>query len=56
MLQVFYVDVVYVSVAMYIVASIYSKYFIYFRRMLQMFYMNVAYIAVVIHICCKWML
>jgi hypothetical protein len=38
------------------VASVYSKYFLCFRRMLQMFYSDVAYVAVAIQICCKRML
>jgi hypothetical protein len=35
------------------VASVYLKYFIFFKRMLQVFYLDV---AIAIHICCKRML
>jgi hypothetical protein len=45
MLQVFY----------RYVANVYSKYFIYFKRMLQVLYMDVVYVAVAIHICYKSM-
>jgi hypothetical protein len=44
-------DVVYVAMAIH-VASVYSKYFIYFRRTLQEFYLDV---AVAIYIYCKCM-
>jgi hypothetical protein len=56
MLQVFYLDVAYVSVAIYICCKRLFKMFICFRRMMQLFYLDVANVAVAIHICCKRML
>jgi hypothetical protein len=44
-------DIAYVAMIIHVyVASVYSRYFIYFRRMLQVFYLDVVYVAVAIHI------
>jgi hypothetical protein len=44
-LQVFYLDIAYVAVAIHVRCKCMSKYFTCFRPMLQVFHMDVAYVA-----------
>jgi hypothetical protein len=55
MLQVFYIDVVYVALLYIYVASVCYKCFSYFKCMLQVLYLDVAYVTMVIHIYYKRM-
>ena len=45
MLQVFYLDVAYVALAIYVCSSVCFKCSSCFKRMLQVFYLDVAYVA-----------
>jgi hypothetical protein len=56
MLQVFYLDIAYGALAIYLCCKCMFKCFSCFKRMLQVFYLDVAYVAMLIHICCKRML
>jgi NO-binding membrane sensor protein with MHYT domain len=55
MLQVFYLDITYVALAIHICCKCMFQRFQLFQSLLQVFYLDVTYVALAIHVCCKFM-